>query len=614
MSRRGRGSSRPKRGHGRQPRGMDDRGPRREPGRDGSPSALPDAMVGTLARRGRLTLVEPFFERGRPVAVQGTKDARPGQLVLVSTGQRARGGARVTRVLGDPGNARSVLEAFMLHRGLALRFPPGVQRAAEEAVARVEADDPAGGARHDLRSLPTFTIDPSTAKDFDDAISAEELGPGRWRVWVHIADVSAYVRPGSPIDREAYLRATSVYVPGLVEPMLPQLLSNGACSLVPGEDRRTVTVEVELDGAEVRSSRAYRSTIRSDVRWDYEQVDRFFAGEAEPEAVCASSLAAARHAAAALHARREAIGALAIVSQEQEFTFTPQGDVADMLPGEQTESHQLIEYLMICANEAVARMIEARGVPTLYRVHERPDPDAAERLLAQLESLGVPTPPAPDPIPRAQAAEIVAQASQLVAQEAQRRGGAGTAGIGSLVLRSLKQARYDPLNLGHAGLHSEAYCHFTSPIRRYPDLVCHRALLSLLGAGEDPPRGGGPLAEAAQWTSSRERDAMLIERGADDIAQAFLLETRMHAGELPALFENAEIVGLVGAGAFVRFGGGFEGFLPARKVGGDWWELNEEGTILQGAGTGQTLRIGQQLDVVVRRIEPPRGRVEVGLA
>ena len=219
-----------------------------------------------------------------------------------------------------------------------------------------------------------------------------------------------------------------------------------------------------------------------------------------------------------------------------------------------------------------------------------------------------------DSISRSEAEAIIAAASQLVAQEAERRNGEGTMGLGSLILRSQKKARYDPANLGHAGLHSDAYCHFTSPIRRYPDLVCHRALLSTVGGGEEAPRGGGPLAETAVWTSARERDAMTIERGADDIARAFLLEHRMVSGKLPAQWDDAEIVGLVGAGAFLRFGGGFEGFLPARKVGGDWWDLNEEGTILQGAGTGRTLRIGQRLSVHIRRIEAPRGRVELDLA
>lgn len=614
MSRKGRGASRPKRGHGRQPRGMEGRDPDRGTRPDGRLAALPDAVVGVLERRGRLTVVVPFFDRGRPLAVEQTRDVRPGRLVLATLGRRSRGGARVARDLGDPGNARAVLEAHALQRGLARRFPAGVERAAAAAVERTLADDPAGGARRDLRSLTTFTIDPATARDYDDAISVEQLGGERRRIWVHIADVSAFVRPGSPVDREAYLRGTSVYLPGLVEPMLPEVLSNGACSLVPGEDRFAVSCEIELDGAEVSSTAFCRSLIRSGMRLDYDRVDRIIAGAETLAEPFAAALQTAREAAAALGAAREQAGALAVLSSEPEFTFDRAGNVRTMHQAEQTESHRVIEQLMICANEAVARLLAARSVPALYRVHERPAPEAAERLLAQLESLGVATPPASGQITRQQAAELIADASQLVAQEVERRGGAGRAGLTALVLRALKQARYDPANLGHAGLHSQAYCHFTSPIRRYPDLICHRALLSAIGAGESAPHGGNRLAEAATWTSARERDAMVIERDADAITRAFLLERRRDEGDLPGAFADGEVVGLVGAGAFVRFGDGYEGFLPARQLGGDWFDLNDEGTVLIGASSGRSLRIGQRLSVSVRGVDPPRGRVDLELA
>lgn len=575
--------------------------------------------VGVLAKRGRFVVAEPFFDRGRRLVVDPGPSVRQGQLVLVREAVTGRGRgkaakaarAKVVRVIGRPDVARDVIEALMYERGLQRGFPPGVERAAKDAVERVAADDPAP-SRRDLRDLPTFTIDPVTAKDFDDAISAEALDDDRWRLWVHIADVSAFVRPGSAIDREAYRRGTSVYVPGAVEPMLPEVLSNGACSLVPGEDRLAVTVELDLHGATVQRAAFYRSLIRSDERLDYDRVDRIFSGAQRAEGVWAQPLTAARAASAALHAAREAAGALAVESVEPEFSFDRGGHVTGAEGAVQTESHRLIEHLMIAANEAVARLLRDRGVPTLYRVHERPQPAAVERLLTQLETLHVPTPPAPEHLGPREAVEVVAAASQLVAQEVRRRGGIGRAGLTSLVLRALRQARYSPENRGHAGLHSTAYAHFTSPIRRYPDLVAHRALLSAVGGGEESPRAQ-TLEEAAEWTSNRERDAMQIERAADSVARAFLLERRLFEGTLDREFDG-EVVGLVAAGAFVAFGDGFEGFLPVRRLRGDWWELNEVGTLLEGADSGRVIRTGDPMRVLVRSVDAPRGRVELDVA
>jgi ribonuclease R len=573
--------------------------------------------VGLLARRGRFVVAEPFFDprKGKRTVVDTMRAGKPGQLVLVREGGRGKARAKVVKVIGRPDVARDVIEALMYDRGLRRSFPPGVERAAKEAVERVEggADDEV--ARRDLRDLATFTIDPASAKDFDDAISAEAIGPthpGAWRIWVHIADVAAYVRPGSPVDREAYRRGTSVYVPGAVEPMLPEVLSNGACSLVPGQERLAVTVELEIAGDAVTRSVFYRSRIRSDERLDYDRVDRIFAGAERAKGVWAAPLGAARAASAALRARRDAEGALAVTSSEPEFTFDKGGHVRTATPSVQTESHQLIEHLMIAANEAVARLLSERAIPSLYRIHERPTPAAAERLLEQLASLSIPTPPAQETIAPADAAGLIAAASQLVATEIERRRGAGRLGFTSLVLRSLKQARYAPENRGHAGLHSTAYTHFTSPIRRYPDLIVHRALLSAVGGGEDAPRAA-VLDEAAEWTSGRERDAMSIERAADDVARAFLLERELFEGWHDRDFDG-EVVGLVGGGAFVAFGGGFEGFLPARRLRGDWWELNEAGTILTGDDSGRAIRIGDRVRVTVRKIEAPRGRVELDVA
>jgi ribonuclease R len=627
-----------------------------------------------LERRGRFLTAAPVFPprespgAGRPRARtqgrlvvraggSGGVRANAGDLVLVKLAQRGSS-AEVVRVLGRPEVARDLIEGMMLDRGLHRGFDAAVEREAQAAGERVRSS---GEERRDLRDLPTFTIDPASARDFDDAISAESLGEDRTRVWVHIADVAAHVPEGSLVDREARRRATSVYVPGAVEPMLPHALSSDACSLRPGLERAAVTVELELDGALVQRAAFYRSLIRSDERLDYERVDRIFAGSEPAAEPWGEPLAAARRAAAILQERRERSGALVVDSEEPEFSFDEEGNVTDIRGRTQTESHRLIEHLMIAANEAVARMLEQRGVPCLFRVHERPEPERIERLADQLASLEVPTPPLPQPMSSTQAAQLVGAISKRVDDHV-RATGHGRIALSSLVLRSLQQAYYAPKNIGHAGLQSASYCHFTSPIRRYPDLVCHRALLSAVGGRESAPRAGG-LVELGVWTSEREREATTIERDGDDMARCFALERLLYELGHDQVFMG-EIAGLISAGAFVAFGAEddapageergappFEGMLPVRLLGSptgeqragasrgaqggrargragaqaggragqdrdrdgarEWWELNEEGTILRGERTGATLRLGDDIEVRVTRVDTVLGRVDL---
>jgi ribonuclease R len=555
---------------------------------------LDQPLVAVLERRGRFLVGEPLFGRGPRTAVE-RGGADEGDLVLVGSGKR---GARVVRRLGRPDVARDVLEGLMLDRGLRRSYGRAAAAEAEGAV-----DDPfAAGARVDLTELPTFTIDPDDAKDFDDAVSARREND-RVRLWVHIADVTAYLRPGGPLEREAFRRGTSVYVPGAVEPMLPEVLSNSACSLRPGEDRLAVTVEMELHGADVRSVSFHRSRVRSDCRLSYREVDEIFAGRARADEPWAAPLEVAREVARALGERRDS---LELGNPEPSFDFDSEGHVAAVRHEEQTESHRLIEQLMILANEQVAGYLADRRLPTLYRVHERPEPQAVAFLVEQLATLDIPTPPTPDNLTPQQAADLVTQLSRTVARESR-----GRLAYGVLVLRSLKQAYYSPRNLGHAGLGSARYCHFTSPIRRYPDVVAHRALLQGLGIdhGATPPH---ELDEAGVASSSAEREAMQVERAADDVCLAFLLERRLADADpvAPPAFEG-EVVGLVEKGAFVRFGDeGFEGFLPIRRLR-DWWTLNEPGTALVAEDSGRRLRLGDPIDVVVDRVEPPRGRVDL---
>jgi ribonuclease R len=265
---------------------------------------------------------------------------------------------------------------------------------------------------------------------------------------------------------------------------------------------------------------------------------------------------------------------------------------------------------MIAANEAVAQLLSSRRRETLYRVHERPDPEAIELLLKKLADLGVPTPPAPKQLTPPVAAEIAAATSERVTDYV-RRSGRGREAFPSLVLRSLKQARYHPENLGHSGLASRAYCHFTSPIRRYPDLVVHRALLHELGLSDDA--APAELEALAEHTSAREREAAQVEYLADELCLAWLLDDTLYERGWDEPFDG-EIVGLIGSGMFVRFGDVFEGFLPARRLPGDYFELNELGTALVGRRGGGTFRLGDGIRVYVEKIEKTDGKVELSPA
>jgi ribonuclease R len=547
----------------------------------------PARIVVEVGGRGKLVVGEPYFAPGTPIVLdrKSLHGAERGDLAVVASG---RGRAKVERVLGPADRIEAVLEGLLVDRGARLPFES------------FELPEPSIDGRTDLRHLATFTIDPETAKDFDDAISVVREADGV-RVWVHIADVSWFVPAGSSLDRGAAGRAFSTYVPGLVAPMLPPELSDDACSLRPHVDRLCVTVELPPAGEPL----FYRSLIRSDARLTYGQAQR---RDVPPDVVEELELAAAY--SADLRRRRFERGALRVERPELAFEFDGQGGVADARWEGEPEAHALVEELMIAANEAVAGLLSGRRRDALYRVHERPDPQAVSLLVTRLADLDVPTPPLPERLTAGDAARAAAEVSERVIEYV-ARSSRGREAFPALVLRSLKQARYDPRNLGHSGLASPAYCHFTSPIRRYPDLVVHRALLRELGASDEPlPEHLGDLAE---HTSTRERDAAQLEYLADDISLAWLLEARLFETGWEETWPG-EITGVIPSGLFVRFGDVFEGFLPARRLHGDYFELNPLGTALAGRRGGGVFRLGDPIGVHVEEIRRWEGKVELSLA
>jgi ribonuclease R len=555
-------------------------------------------VVVEVGRRGRLVVGEPFFTPGVPLVLdkRGVSEVRPGQLAVVAP---QRGRARLEKMLGPADSVESVLDALLEHEGLVERYEPH------------DAPAPSLEGRVDLRGQLAFTIDPETAKDFDDAISVQREGDG-FRAWVHIADVAHFVPAGTPLDRGAAGRSFSAYVPGRVAPMLPPELADDLCSLRPHQDRLCVTVEVPFDAnLDAGEPSFYRSVIRSRERLTYGQAERILMGKEQAAGEITEGLQLAERLALELRRRRFGRGALRITTREIVFAFDGEGGVERAWLEAEPHAHLLIEELMILANEAVAGLLAGRRREALYRVHERPDPTAISLLLAKLADLGVPTPPAPEAerLTPGLAAKLAGEISERVSAyvESSRR---GLEAFPSLVLRALKQARYDPKNLGHSGLASPAYCHFTSPIRRYPDLVCHRALLRELGLADEP--AAEEPDELAEHASLRERAIAEVEHRADDICLAWLLEALLFDQGWEATFEG-EITGLIGSGLFARFGEVFEGYLPVRKLPG-YFELNELGTALVARRGGRRYALGDAIEVTVSDIDRPAGKIELAPA
>lgn len=493
---------------------------------------------------------------------------------------------------GDPG-----LDVLLIVRdhGVVPEFPHEVEREAAAVAAR--AGHKTLERRTDLRDLLVVTIDPERAKDFDDAVSLEMLDRGYYRLGIHIADVSHYVAEGGAVDREALERATSIYPVDRVIPMLPETLSSELCSLRPREDRLTMSVFAILDAhGKLLDHEVARSIIRSRHRLTYRQVQDLFDGT--PEAKVSSfadaheMLLAMRKLAALLAAERKKQGTLDLDIPEPEVLLDAAGRTQDIRREERWESHRLIEQFMILANEIVARHLTKCSLPVIYRVHEPPNPEKLERIRPFLKAAGVRLPPGDGPLSQRALQRVLDSVDHL---EAGRL-------LHTLILRAMMRAVYSSKNVGHYGLASSCYCHFTSPIRRYPDLVVHRVLGAWLDHGrvaqDQIETWRETFDDIARQSSDREGRADDVERDATKVKSLEFM--RRFVGEE---FEGI-ISGVLSFGFFVELVDyPVEGLAHVRDLRDDYYRFEEEELSLIGENSGRRFRFGDKVTVVIMRVD-----------
>lgn len=556
-------------------------------------------LVGRLRRMGGVTYVEPSHRRfTRDVLVpRGAEgEAREGDVVMVRLtafgDRRLPPVGEVVRALGAPGEPGVDVLSILFGHGLPLEFPPEVEASAEEAAAY--AGEP-GEDRVDRRDRLVFTIDPEDARDHDDALSIRPVGGDRWEVGVHVADVSHFVRPGTPLDHEALRRGTSVYLVDRVVPMLPHRLSSDLCSLRPDEDRLAVSLLAVLDGSgRVHRVRFERSLIRSRHRLTYEEVQEVLEGRSSIAPDTDGALRNLAELARVLRAGREARGSLDFDLPEARVVLGEGGVPTAIERRSRLEAHRLIEDFMLLANEIVARKLTSRGVPVLYRVHEPPSRQRIEKLRDFLAALGHIL---PERGVRPRDLQRVLKGFEGRPEERL---------VSSVVLRSLARARYTPENLGHFGLATRHYSHFTSPIRRYPDLLLHRRVVdALILRRPVEEEGRETLASLGDHCSVRERVAEQAERDSVELKKIEYMER--HLGD----DFSGTVSGVVAFGFFVLLDDVFvDGLVHVSTLGDDFYRLHEGEYALVGERKGRRFRPGDRVRVRVVRVDREERRVD----
>ena len=477
--------------------------------------------------------------------------------------------------------------------GLSLEFPKDVEEEVSKLSVQLKDSDLAD--REDFRDLETITIDPATARDFDDAVDVQELEDGGFRLGVHIADVAHFVSAGSDTDREARERGCSVYFPDRVVPMLPEKLSNDICSLNPETDRlaMSVVLDVEADG-KITGQTFHQSVIRSKQRMNYETVQKILDGDSASRKRyrrVVQTIETLEQVAQALRQRRVERGTIDFDLSEPELTYDQRGLVEGVVKAPRYFSHRMIEEFMIAANEAVAQLLESEVRRTIFRVHAAPDPERVGELSDTLAALGL----------RFRPRRLTPAAFQKFLSSIEGR--ADEQMVSFLVLRSFRQAVYSTENVGHFGLASKSYTHFTSPIRRYPDLVVHRLLKGYLSGHRRTGYTVPELETIASGSSARERIADQAERDLFDWKRMILLED--HLGDTL----DAIIIAVLGKGVRVELTDYFiEGYIGVDDMADDYYELDARSRTLVGRGTRRKYKLGQKIAVRVARVDKLLGR------
>ena len=553
-----------------------------------------ETVVGTFHQSRSFGVVHPRNRRiSREILVARGEEstAAEGDIVVarITTFGSGKMGpmGRVETVLGKSGEPGVDILSVIHDHGLPLAFPDSVVAAAREAVVHRRKEG--GDNRTDRRDLHVFTIDPADAKDHDDALSIQSLGDESWEVGIHIADVSHFVRAGDEVDLEAFKRGTSVYLVDRVIPMLPHELSTDACSLLPETDRFAVSVFATVDSAgRIRESRFERTEIRSRHKLSYEEAQAVLDNEKAIDPETDEALFSLATLAEILREKRKDRGSLDFDLPEARVLLGDEGKPVSILRIERLESHGLVEAFMLLANEIVAHEAEQKRLPFLYRVHEPPPTDKMRELRTLLGRL----------IYRVSKGKISQKDLQAVLKQVEGRPEEKL--VSTVILRSMSRARYDTRNLGHYGLASDWYTHFTSPIRRYPDLWLHRVLAHALVEGRAVPEDwkGDGLKEKAQRCSVRERVAEAAERESVGLKKVEYMER--HLGDE----FSGTVSGVTSFGIFVLLDDVFvDGLVHVNSMTDDYYIFHPDRYMLVGERSHRTFRLGDRLEIQVARVD-----------